>query len=104
MDSDIQKRIQSKPELSVKPADLIVGGSFRVGLPGELDGTVKGTQFHIHRPAFHESAVVEDIAERQDIFLLLVPFAVYGLVQMSRVAFVGQRGEEGQIVLRVLCI
>lgn len=104
MDGDIQKRIKPQPELPVETADLIIGGGFRVVFFRQLDGTVEGTKFHVHCPALYESAVVEDISEGQDIILFLIPLAVYSLVQVPRIAFMSQCGEEGKIILRIFCV
>ena len=104
MDGDIQKRIKPKPELPVETADLIIGGGFGMVFFRQLDGTVEGTQLHVHCPALYESAVVEDISEGQDIFLLLIALTVYSLVQVSRIAFMSQCGEEGKIIFRILCV
>ena len=101
MDGDIQKRVETEPELPIQTAYLIVSSRFRMRFFCQFDCLVIGGQFYIHGPALHIAAVIQDASHGKKVFLFLIAFAVYGLIEMTGVALVGQCGVQGEIVLCV---
>ena len=104
MNGDIQKRIQAQLNLPVQTAGLIIADGLRVGGLCKFDGIIIGGQFHIHGPALYETAIVEDIAQRQNIMFVPITLTVNSLIQMSGITFVCQGGKERQITGSILAV
>ena len=101
MDGKIQKRVQAQMDIAAKTAGFDV--SRHEGVGGRLLLCIKiGKVFHVVSPAFHVASVMQKMAQEGRIALSQVKLAVYGLVEVAGITFVGQGGIECQVIRLVL--
>ena len=96
MDGNVQQGIDAQLQVPVQAAGFKPCRLCGIGLLHQELGVLVGEIFPVKGPAFCIAAIVEEVTDGRDLFLVHVKLAVYSLVKVPRVTFMGKGGIQGQ--------